>query len=131
MPGEARRRWVSEQAVLEEMERLNDASQELVQDFANLAPQAAEAEATHKAMRAKRVLLAKSRDGVKSIAEAEYVAEADDLVAQAYLDRLVLGARVEATREALRSLRVNQDALRTAAASARDQISGPGWSGRQ
>lgn len=127
---EARRRWVSEQAVLSEMERLNDQSVALVQEFAHLAPEAAEAEATHKAMRAKRVLRAKAVDGVRSISEAEYVAEADDAVAAAYLERLTTAARLEATREALRSLRTNQDALRTAAASARDQISGPGWSGR-
>jgi hypothetical protein len=117
------------------MERLNDESQALVQDFANLAPRAAEAEATHKAMRAKRVLRAKAPldaggEGVRSIGEAEYHAEADPAVAAAYLERLILAANLEATREALRSIRVNQDALRTAAASARDQISGPGWSGR-
>lgn len=129
MSGEARRRWISEQAVLEEMERLNDESSRLVQEFGNLAPQAAEAEAIHKAARAKRVLLAKARDGVRSIGEAEYTAEADAEVSALYLDRLILAAKVDALREALRSMRVNQDALRTAAASARDQISGPGWSG--
>jgi hypothetical protein len=122
------RRWVSEGAVLAEMERLNDVSESLVQDFARMAPQAAEAEAVHKAMRAKRVLTAKA-NGVKSIAEAEYIAEADDDVAAAYLDRLTRAAELEATREALRSLRTNQDALRTAAASARDSITGPGWRG--
>lgn len=114
--------------MLAEMERLNDASQELVQQFARLAPEAATAEAAHKSMRAKRVLLARA-NGVKSISEAECVAEADDDVGQAYLERLVSQAHVEATREALRSIRTNQDALRTAAASARDGVTGPGWRG--
>lgn len=127
---EARRRWVSEQAILTEMERLNDEAVEMVQKFAALAPEAGAAEATHKAMRAKRVLTARA-NGVKSISEAEYIAEADDDVAAAYLERLTLAARVEALREALRTIRTNQDNLRTAAASARDQISGPGWSGKR
>lgn len=123
------RRWTSEAQVLAEMERLNDLSLEKVQDYARQAVTAAEAEATHKALRAKRVLLAKA-NGVRSISEAEFTAEADDEVAQAYLERLTSAAIAESIREALRSIRTNQDGLRTAAASHRDQISGPGWSGK-
>lgn len=111
--------------MLSEMERLNDLSLEKVQEFSNLAVKAAEAEATHKALRAKRVLLAKA-NGVRAISEAEYTAEADDDVAGAYMERLVLGAQAEACREALRSIRTNQDGLRTAAASHRSPMSGPG-----
>lgn len=120
------RRWASEAAVLEELERLGDVSLEYVAEYQGAVTDAAEAEATHKAMRAKRVLIAKA-NGIKSIAEAEYTAEADDDVAQAYLDRLITAARVDALREAMRSTRTNQDALRTAAASHRSPIQGPGY----
>lgn len=122
------RRWVSEDAVLAEMERLNNQSMSLVSDFAIQAPEAAQAEATHKVLRAKRILTAKA-SGVRGINECEYVAEADDAVSAAYWDRLTKAAVLEATREALRSIRTNQDALRTAAASARDGVVGPGWKG--
>jgi len=120
------RRWSSEAAVLEEMERLNDLSLQKVQEYQSTALRAAEAEAAHKALRAKRVLMAKAQ-GVKSIAEAEYTAEADETVAQAYLERLTTTAMAEAVRESLRSIRTNQDGLRTAAASHRSPVSGPGF----
>jgi hypothetical protein len=122
------RRWVSEDAVLAEMERLNNQSMSLVSDFTMAAPDRAAAEVAHKVARAKRILLAR-HNGVKSMAEAEVIAEADDDVAALYLDRLNQDAIVESIREALRSIRVNQDALRTAAASARDGVTGPGWKG--
>jgi hypothetical protein len=122
MPG---RRWTSEAQVLEEMERLNDLSLQKVAEYESRAVAAAEAEATHKAMRAKRVLLAKA-SGVRSISEAEYVAEADDDVAQAYLQRLAFAAEADAIKEGLRSIRTNQDGLRTAAASHRSPFVGPG-----
>lgn len=120
------RRWSSEAAVLEEMERLNDLSLQKVGEFQVAAMRAAEAEAAHKALRAKRVLMAKA-NGVKSIAEAEYTAEADETVAQAYLDRLTTNAVAESIRESMRSIRTNQDGLRTAAASHRSPVSGPGY----
>ena len=120
------RRWTTEQQVLAEMERLNDLSLEKVQEYSSAAVAAAEAEAHHKALRAKRVLLAQA-NGTKAVAAAEYVAEADDDVAQAYLERLVTNAKADTIREALRSIRTNQDGLRTAAASHRSPISGPGY----
>lgn len=120
------RRWVSEETVLLEMERLNDLSLQKVQEYAQAAVKAAETEALHKALRAKRVLLAKA-NGIRAISEAEYTAEADDDVAEAYLQRLVSTAQAEAIRESLRSIRTNQDGLRTAAASHRAPINGPGW----
>ena len=122
------RRWVSEDAVLAEMERLNNVSMSLVSDFTMAAPDRAAAEAAHKLARAKRILKAR-HNGVKSMAEAEVIAEADDDVSALYLARLNQDAVVESIREALRSVRVNQDALRTAAASARDGVTGPGWKG--
>lgn len=112
------RRWSSEAVVLEEMERLADLSTEMVATYKGQAVEAAEAEALHKAARAKRILTAKA-NGVSSVALAEVTAEADDLVAEAYQDRLVKAAIADSTREALRTIRTNQDALRTAAASHR------------
>lgn len=112
------RRFSTEHEVLGELERLHFLALEKVQEYETMAVAGAEAEATHKAMRARRVLLAKA-NGVRSIAEAEYTAEADDDVAQAYLQRLTLGATADACREALRSIRTNQEALRTMAASHR------------
>ena len=112
------RRFSTEAEVLGELERLHFLALEKVQEYETMAVAAAENEATHKALRARRVLLAKAK-GVRSIAEAEYTAEADDDVALAYLQRLTLAAQADATREALRSIRTNQEALRTMAASHR------------
>lgn len=117
------RRFSTEAEVLGELERLHFLSLDKAQDYEREAVTAAEAEATHKAMRAKRVLLAKA-NGVKSIAEAEYTAEADDDVAQAYLQRLASSAMAEATRESLRSIRTGIEALRTMAASHRPENRG-------
>ena len=113
------RRFSTEAEVLGELERLHFLSLEKVQEYETMAVAAAEAEATHKAMRAKRVLIAKATGGVRSIAEAEYTSEADPDVAQAYVQRLTLAAQADATREAMRSIRTNQEALRTMAASHR------------
>lgn len=112
------RRFSTEGEVLAELERLHFLALEKVQEYESMAVTAAEAEATHKAMRAKRVLLAKA-NGVRSIAEAEYTAEADGDVAQAYLQRLTSMAMADAIREGMRSIRTSQEALRTMAASHR------------
>jgi hypothetical protein len=134
MTSDMPRRWLSERAVLEEMERLNDLSMELTQDYKVKAVEAAQAEAEHKRLRAKRILSAKAggEAGGRRVSqgEAETVAEADDHVADAYLMRLVSAAEADAIKETMRSVRTNQDGMRTAAASHRDQISGPGWSGK-
>ena len=124
-----RRRWINEQTVLAELERLSDLSMERAREFGEQAVAAASAEANHKRLRARRILLAKA-EGERSTAGAEVVAEADETVANAYHDRLVTAAVADATRESMRSIRENQNALRTAAASARDGVVGPGWQGR-
>lgn len=117
-------RWTSERAILEELERLNDESGARAAEYLGLAVDSAETEAAHKALRAQRLLLARA-NGVKSIAEADAVAEADADVADAHLARLVAAARADACREALRTIRTNQDSLRTAAASHRTPFQGP------
>lgn len=106
--------------MLTEMERLADLSDDTVAAYKAQAVEAAEAEALHKSLRARRILRAQAmQTGRTSIAAAEVVAEADGDVADAYQDRLVKAAVADATREALRTIRTNQDALRTAAASHR------------
>lgn len=130
--GEAPRRWVSEAAVLDELERLNDTSMDLVRQYREHARAAAEAEASHKSARARRILLAKAsrtEGRAMPISEAEVTAEADPEVSSLYMTRLTSAAMADATKEALRTIRTNQDGLRTAAASHRDMISGPGWKG--
>lgn len=127
--GQARRRWVNEQTVLEELERLSDLSMEQAREYADRAQASATAEADHKRLRARRILRAQAEDGVKAISAAEVVAEADDEVATAYLLRLTSAAATDSTREMLRTIRENQNALRTAAASARDGVVGPGFQG--
>lgn len=134
MSGEQRRRWVSEQQVLAELERLSDLSMATVSDYARHSREAAEAEAAHKRLRAQAILRFQARargqgDRV-SVAQAETEADADDEVAAAYTHRLITAAQADTDREALRSIRTNQEALRTAAASARDGVVGPGWQGR-
>jgi hypothetical protein len=118
MTGRGGRRFSTEAEVLGELERLHFLSLEKVQEYETMAVTAAEAEATHKAMRAKRTLMAKA-NGVRSISEAELTAEADPDVSQAYLQRLTSAALADSCREAMRSIRTNQEALRTMAASHR------------
>lgn len=126
---EARRRWVSETQVLEELEYANDLSMKLAQDYHTHARQAADTEAAHKALRAKRVLIARA-NGARSAELAMAEAEADPVVAEAFQARLIAAAQADATRETLRSIRNNQDSLRSAIASLRDQVTSPGYSGR-
>lgn len=120
-------RWGTEANVLGELEHLNDLSMSLVQEYKAQAVEAAKAEASHKALRAKRVLTAQASGVTQtgrnmSVAQAETTAEADETVAEAYQHRLVTAALADATKEAMRSVRTNQDSLRTAAASHRNQI---------
>lgn len=132
--GEQRRRWVNEQQVLAELERLSDLSMATVAEYAVQAQDAARAEAGYKRIRAQAILRRQAiGDGNgkrPSVAQAETEADAQDEVADAYLERLTTAAAADASREALRSIRTNQEALRTAAASARDGVVGPGWQGR-
>lgn len=129
----SQRRWVNETQVLAELERLSDLSMEKVVEYATVAQEAALAEAEYKRQRARKVLsaqaIAKGNGERASVAQAELVADADEEVSQAYLARLSTAAQQDAVKEAMRSIRTNQEALRTAAASARDGVTGPGWSG--
>lgn len=88
-------------------DNLGQLSQQLdltVHEFGAAAREAAEAEAAHKTARAKRVLRARA-DGVRSISEAEFIAEADDNVADLYMRRLTTAAVAESFRQRINSLR--------------------------
>jgi hypothetical protein len=122
------RRWKDEAQLLGELEQLNDLSLEKVREYDTLAVQAAEAEALHKTIRAKAILEAKI-NGAKSAVDAEARADANERVAEALQHRLVTAAVADACREALRSVRNNQDSLRTAIASHRQMFAGPGFQG--
>ena len=76
-----------------------------VQLFAGQIREAAETEAAHKAARARRVLKAMHEEGVKSVAMAENIAEADDCVADLYSKRLIAAALAEASKQKIYSLR--------------------------
>lgn len=115
-----RGRYVTEAHVQAELERLADRLEAMTTDYAHVAVVAAEAEVTHKALRAKTVLTAKAR-GCRSIAEAEATSEADGDVAAAHLDRLTSAAQADALREGMRSTRAQMDALRTLMATYRVQ----------
>lgn len=128
--GEDRRRWTTEQQVLLELERLGDLSLDGAQDYSRAAQTAAESEAAYKQWRAKAMLRAqasaKANGDRVSAAQAEIVADADDEVAAMHMARLTDAAVADAVRERLRSIRENQAALRTAAASHRSPFAGPG-----
>lgn len=123
-------RWTDEHTILRELESLNDVSMAEARRYYELAREAAETEARHKTIRAKAFLRAKAA-GARSADAATAEAEADPSVANAYLERLVAAALADACRESLRTIRNNQDGLRTAVASHRDAIAGPGWSGKR
>lgn len=127
------RRWISETQVLHELERLSDLSMDKVTEYGTASQEAARAEADYKRDRAKAILSFKAQaTGARpSVAEAELQADASEGVADAYLARLLTAAKSDSLKEAMRSIRANQEALRTAAASARDGVVGPGWSGKR
>ncbi len=106
------------------LERLGEVSRtyELAADaYRDLAIAAAAAEAAHKTARAKAILREKARDDVRmSHAEAEARAEADDDIADLYLDRMVKAAVADSHREKLRQLREQVATGRTAVTSERE-----------
>lgn len=90
---------------------------------------AAEAEAEHKRVRSRSVVTWKETEGVRSISEAEYRADASDEVAELYRDRLVKSARSDAHRGKLAQMREQVAVGRTSVVDERaaDQ-SHQGWS---
>jgi hypothetical protein len=114
--------------------RLGEVSREyqsMADAYRDVAVAAAEAEAAHKAGRARAILREKARDDVRmSHAEAEARAEADEHIADLYRQRLVTAAIAESHREKLRQLREQVATGRTAVASERetDRIHANDWS---
>lgn len=83
-----------------------------VDRYAEETVAAAGAEADHKRERAKRMLRARS-EGIRSISEAEAVAEADDFVAELYMRRLTTSAVADASKQRIVALRERIGALRS------------------
>lgn len=81
---------------------------------------AAEAEAEHKAARAQAILAAMAEGEKVSHAKAETVAEADEVIADLYKQRLITAAVAEAHRAQLLQLREQVANGRTFVASARE-----------
>lgn len=74
------------------------------EEYAEAARNRAVAEATYKAERAKRILRARA-DGEKSIAAAQTVAEADDLIAELHLKYLIAEGSTDALTKGMIALR--------------------------
>lgn len=100
-------------------------------EYGPVAEAAAVAEAAHKTARAKAILRYRAAEGVKSHAEAEARAEADDEIAELYQARLVAAAKADAHREHLRQLREQVAVGRSKVASERadDQFHARGYTG--
>lgn len=105
--------------------------EKLVDEYRDVAINAAVAEAEHKTARAKAILRAKAGEERVSHAEAEARAEADDEIAALYLRRLTTAALADSHREKLRQLREQVATGRTAVASERaaDQLHAEGRTG--
>lgn len=89
-----------------------DALDETVQRYAGEASVAAEAEADYKRNRAKRIMKAR-HGGARSVAEAETIADADDIVADLLMRRLTTAAVADASKQRIVSLRERIGALRS------------------
>ena len=129
------RRLVTARQIMTARERLGEVSRayETSADaYEEVALRAARAEAAHRKARAKAVLRAKGSDSSRmSHAEAVTHAEADDAIADLYLERLIAAALADSHREKLRQLKEQQANGRTAVTSERevDRIHAGGWSG--
>lgn len=73
--------------------------------YATQAIEAAQAEAAHKSGRARRCLQAKHSGEAKSAAEAEWVGDSDQTVADLLARRLITAAVADATKQRILSLR--------------------------
>lgn len=98
--------------------------------IAELAEDAAVAEAEHKRLRAVKISTLTIQDKMP-VSKAEAVADADDAVSTAYLNRLTTAAAYEAARAKLRQLDTHIGYGRTVIASERaaDSIHSTGVSG--
>ena len=110
---------------------VSTANERAATEYGAIAHRAAVAEAAHKAARAKAILRFRAQDGVRSHAEAEAHAEADDEIAGLYQERLIAAALADSHREKLRQLREQVATGRTYVASERaaDQIHANGLAG--
>lgn len=83
-----------------------------VQRYGEEVEAAAIAEADYKSARARRVLRARA-DGARSVAEAETIADADDVIADLLMRRLTTAAITDASKQRIVSLRERIGAQRS------------------
>lgn len=100
-------------------------------EYRAVAVAAAEAEAAHRSEKAKAVLKYRALDDVRSHAEAEARADADDHIADLYRQRLVTAAVADSHKAKLAQLREQVATGRTRVTSERevDRIHAGGMSG--
>jgi hypothetical protein len=91
-----------------------------VREYAQQAEKSAQAESDYKRYRAKRILRAKAEEGVKAISEAEYVADADDAVADLRQAHLIATAIAESTKHRIGMLKERIGLGRSLIASERE-----------
>ena len=118
-------------AALEHLGRISREYAVKTGEYGPIAEAAAVAEAAHKTARAKAILRYRATEGVRSHAEAETRAEADDEIADLYQARLVAAAKADSHREHLRQLREQVAVGRSKVASERadDQFHARGHTG--
>lgn len=115
----------------EHLRRVSIAYEKAANDYHGIARAAAVAEAEHKAERAKAVLRYRAAEDVRSHAEAEARADADDRIAALYQARLIAAALADSSKQKLLQLREQVATGRTAVASDRvaDQQHAAGLTG--
>lgn len=113
-----RNRPISQVEIEQEILRLSDVLEEATEDFAELAQDAAEKEATYKKQWAGSYLSA-------SGAVKERESWADLNAAEALQAHKIAEALVKSRREMLSSTRTQLDSLRTLAANVRTLVTGP------
>lgn len=115
----------------EHLRNVSRAYEKAADEYHGIAKAAAVAEAAHKAARAKAILRYRAADDVKSFAEAEARAEADDEIAGLHQARLIAAALADSHKQKLLQLREQVATGRTAVASDRvaDQQHAAGLTG--
>lgn len=116
---------------LERLGEVSRAYEQKANEFAAVVTAAAEAEAGHKAERARAVLRFRAESDCRSMAEAEARAEADEQIAELYRQRLIAAAVADAHREKLRQLREQISYGRTHVVAEReaDKLHASGYGG--
>jgi hypothetical protein len=116
---------------IDHLSKVSKEYQAKADEYERVAIDAAANEAEHKAQKARAVLRFKATRERMSQAEAETMADADEVIAQLYRDRLISAAIADAHREKLRQLKEQVASGRTYVASERevDRMHAGGYGG--